>query len=190
MKVALPGIALLVIASLILCELPFGDAAMFIIVALAMMVTLGGLTILWVYVHPRPLRGIVATLLLLLGGFHIAGGPLYYRAPDIEGQVVDGETNDPIADARVVATWELRSVLGGTLEARRTESRTNRGGSFVVPGWGWRLRPPLYYLESAEPQLEVSAPGYRTLAEPNLAQDRVPALVGEQWGEALLILSR
>lgn len=187
MKIALSFLAAMLAASLVLNELAVGDAAGFILIPVAALLALGGTTLLWV----RGARRALLWSAILLGtAFHVAGGPLYYRAPVIEGRVSDQETEDPIEGARVIAIWELTNARGERRQWMRVEAITDRGGSFALQGWSARLRPPLYYLESSEPTLEVTKAGYRSLAEQDFPADRLPALSGEQWGEARLFLVR
>jgi hypothetical protein len=183
-KPTLAVLGALLSLSLALGELPIGDAAGCVMLPFTIFVTFVGAVLVMVFAKERIwLRAIWAALILLLG-LHICGGPLYYRGPEIESRVVD-ELDNPIEGARVVATWE--TTRGGMLA--RVTATTDRGGSFTLPAWGPRPRPPFTVLDLTQPTIEVSAPGFATAEERDDSPDeRVAAVAGEQWGRREIVL--
>ena len=91
-------------------------------------------------------------------------GPKSMSWDAIEGQVVDSQTQQPIAGAAVIAAWSL-SKWGlshprdaGTLMA--IEVRTDTSGRYRIPRWG----PRGYkegYLDAKSPQVFVIRQGYQ-----------------------------
>jgi hypothetical protein len=85
-----------------------------------------------------------------------------YRGVELEGWVVDSETNKPIHGAAVVVTWDIYGGLvhGGTIGRLLTlEAITDTSGHFTFPAWGPKLI--LWNaLRSGAPTLVVAQRGY------------------------------
>lgn len=90
------------------------------------------------------------------------GSPVYI-AEDIDGQVVDVETGEPIKDANVIANWQLvQSTLDsdrmmGQLEVMETV--TDKDGRFHFDGFV-RFNWPNKFLRNSDPQVIIFRPGY------------------------------
>ena len=91
-------------------------------------------------------------------------GPKSMSWDAIEGQVVDSQTQQPIAGAAVVAAWSLAKWGlshprdAGTIMA--IEVRTDASGRYRIPKWG----PRGYeegYLDAKSPQVFVIRAGYQ-----------------------------
>ena len=181
MKLALLFLALLLSLSLILGEAPLGDASGCVLLPLTVVLALGGAFVVLVYAKERIAKRVAWAIAIVFLGFHICAGPLYYRGARIESRVVD-ESGDPIADAPVVATWETNR---GRVLAR-VETHTDRGGSFVIEPWGPRLRPPLEWLESDQPTLDIGTPPF--VERDDSPNERIAAISGEQWHRGQIVI--
>lgn len=109
-------------------------------------------------------RKILLALLAICIPFWVFGDPPVYFAKDIQGQVVDGETSRPLQGVVVVAKWQVYATGigsgGGGGSIKTIEVITDQEGRYVIPGWGPRMRPPLTYLNSKDPELTYFMPGY------------------------------
>jgi len=181
-KLALLFLALLLALSLVLGEVPLGDASGCVLLPFTILIAFAGAVV--VIVKRRSwIGGAIGALLILLTGLHIAFGPLYYRGARIESRVVE-ENGDPVTNATVVATWE---TTRGTMLAR-VATHTDRGGSFVITPWRPRLRPPFDVLDPTQPTITVSAAGFRPAEErDDSLRERVAAVSGEQWGKEIVL---
>jgi hypothetical protein len=182
-KLALLFLALLTLLSLLLGEVPLGEASGCVLLPLTMVLAIGGAFVVIAYAKERIAVRVAWALLMVLFGFHICGGPLYYRGARIESRVGDAQ-GDPVADADVVATWETNR---GRLFAR-VAAKTDRGGSFVIEPWGPRLRPPLEWLVPGEPTLAIGTPPFVEREES--PRERVAAVTGEQWHRSEIVVER
>jgi hypothetical protein len=183
-KLALLVLALLLLLSLVLGELPLGDASGCVLLPFTLVLALGGATLVLVRGKGRLAIRIAFAIAILLMGLHICVGPLYYRGRPIESRVVD-ESGDPVPDAQVVATWETNH--GGIFA--RVETRSDRAGYFTIPAWSPRPRLPFTFLDPTQPTLEVTAPGFAKSAErDDSPNERVAAVSGEQWRRPEIVL--
>jgi hypothetical protein len=182
-KLALLFAALLILLSLLLGELALGEAAGCALLPLTVVLALGGAFAVIAYAKDRFAVRIVCAALLVLLGFHICAGPLYYRGAPIESRVVDAN-GDPVANLPVVATWETNR---GRLFAR-VATRTDRGGSFVIEPWGPRARLPLEWLEPDQPTIEIGTPPF--VERDDSPNERIAAISGEQWHRSEIVLER
>lgn len=108
--------------------------------------------------------GSVTVLVLIL--IHLLAGPVYYRSPAIAARVIDAESGQPIAGATVRAEWRLRATAtleesreAGTLHAATAIAGAD--GSFLLPAWRAKLRPPLRWLAREDPRLTITTPDGR-----------------------------
>jgi len=92
--------------------------------------------------------------------------PPFYWALPVHGQVVDAETNTPLAGVIVAAHWELRTEGWSprtTGQAAVMEDVTDIMGRFTFCWWRPRLRWPWQgYLESNSPGLLFFKSGYKS----------------------------
>jgi hypothetical protein len=177
-KLALLVLALLLTLSLVLGEVPLGDAGGCVLLPFTLVLGVAGAALVAI----RTRRFVTAALILLIA-LHIAFGPLYYRGAAIESRVVD-EADDPVADARVVAMWE--TSRGRTFA--RVETRTDRTGTFMIEPWGPRLRLPFEVLDRSQPTITASAPGFTSTDErDDSLGERLAAVSGEQWQKEIVL---
>jgi len=100
-----------------------------------------------------------------------ACAPPIYFAKATHGTVIDAETKRPIAGAVIVATWDLyaQQLTHGVWSMQITEVVSDENGTYVVPGWGPRLRPCGMELDNRDPYLMV----FKSTYEPTgLLRDR------------------
>ena len=92
---------------------------------------------------------------------------LSYSAKPISAQVIDAETNEPLADVIVLSAWTLEDIGGGWGGVLRVEETvSDQRGSFAFAGWGPQTVPSspdgrLWRLDTAQPVLYAFKPGYR-----------------------------
>jgi len=82
---------------------------------------------------------VLAVLFLFLPYFSVEGDPKEYSSLPIRAQVIDKETNEPLAKVIVVAYWLLYGGLeGGNEEGaiQLLEVETDDNGEFYFPAWG------------------------------------------------------
>lgn len=84
----------------------------------------------------------------------------FYASEPITGQVIEAETNKPVADANIVFLWE--SVTGshdhreGLIEVR--EAVTDADGRYSVEGWGPMRNPWSGHMKADQPQMIIFHP--------------------------------
>jgi hypothetical protein len=79
---------------------------------------------------------------------------LMYSSDEIRGAIVDGDTNQPIEGAVVVAHWTVTKMIlglvgdavGNKRELIRLEAVTDKDGKYVIPAWGPKFVSPLEYM--------------------------------------------
>lgn len=86
--------------------------------------------------------------------------PPAYSAKEIRATVVDERSGQPLADVVVVALWILRTPGGERPRLHIAETVTGADGTFTIPAWGPKPRPPLMALEHQSPLLITFRPGY------------------------------
>lgn len=85
--------------------------------------------------------------------------PLTYSAKEIQGQIVDADTNQPIEGAIVVAQWVLfEGGIGhgghkGRLHIHETV--TDKNGRYFIPAWGPKTHPPMTELDDRDPEILI-----------------------------------
>jgi|SRR3972149_10188751 len=105
---------------------------------------------------------LIASILILF--LQACAHPMFYRAKEFSGTVVDTATNEPIEGVVVVAQWiPVSWKVGesghyGVLEVY--EAVTDKDGKYSIPGWGPSLRSLGEYLDYLDPQLSVFKNGY------------------------------
>ncbi len=109
--------------------------------------------------------------------------PPFYSAKPVQATVVDEATRRPVEGVVVVAVWALSSVHGVTHTLRIDETATDSQGRFSLPGFGPKLRPPLYEAQRHMPYLILFKHGYVPLALRNASRDKFVAAFGDprQW---------
>ena len=109
-------------------------------------------------------KWILIALLLLLAPLWVFGDPPAYFAKEINGQVVDAATGQPLEGVVIVAVWKFYSQgigSGGHGGALNTlETITDKDGRYHLPGWGPRPRPPFAYLDYLDPEITVFKSDY------------------------------
>lgn len=94
---------------------------------------------------------------------------LIYHKPAFEGQILDGETKEPIEGAVVVALYSKRTLglgagtLSSVIEIR--EALTDREGRFRIPSYATVIQP---FSWSSSVFFTIYKPGYASLDEMNL----------------------
>jgi hypothetical protein len=90
--------------------------------------------------------GLLIVIFPLTTAAHAA---MIYSSDGIIGSIVDGETDQPLEGAVVVADWEVRQMTlvpageGGTnVDFVRLKTVTNRDGHYVIPAWGPKAVSP------------------------------------------------
>jgi hypothetical protein len=113
------------------------------------------------YLHTTLGFGLV--MLAVVSSLEGCAPPIYF-AKVTHGTVVDADTKQPIEGAVIVANWELYTRRGegahGLQSMQITEVVSGADGSYLVPGWGPRLRPCLTELDNGDPYLVVFKSGY------------------------------
>lgn len=88
----------------------------------------------------------------------------FYSAKEIRGQIVDGESGQPIEGAVVVAQWVLFHIgIGHGGHKSRIhiyETVTDKDGRYVIPAWGPKPRPPMTELQERDPDILIFKSGY------------------------------
>lgn len=117
--------------------------------------------------------------------------PLLCRGKEIQGQIVDAVTGQPIAGAIVVIHWEIHSesmVNPGNVRLHISEAFTDENGQYILPEWR-KLRPPLTSL-SLTPTLTILKSGYR----PHIASNDIlaypSAVPASDWHRKTITLER
>lgn len=115
--------------------------------------------------------------------------PLTHSANEIRGQVVDGETGQPVAGVAVVATWQMTVIVGLQYASQRlhiVEGITDATGSYVIPGWGPKLLPLGAEVSRRTPTLHIFKSGYRPKIVANSDIGRRFAVPDSDWyGKAI-----
>lgn len=100
-------------------------------------------------------------LLLVLVLSRMWAPPVYF-GESVSGRIVDAKSMEPIAGAVVVAQWRLH--VGFVRNARTwvaAEAVTGSDGTYIIPGWGPRLRPLLSRMsDNQDPGIVVFKAGY------------------------------
>lgn len=93
--------------------------------------------------------------------------PMFYRAAEIKGQVVDAETKKPIEGVAVVAQWVLYHegiADGGHGKVLKVyEAVTDKEGNYRIPAWGPRRRPAMTHLDDYDPRISLFKKDYEYL---------------------------
>ena len=90
--------------------------------------------------------------------------PKTYSAEPIRAVVVEEQTGFPLDGVQVVARWEVRHIVGGTLPAFVVqEATTGPQGQFVIPGFPPRARPSHAFLRGNAPELLLFKSGFEAL---------------------------
>lgn len=118
--------------------------------------------------------------------------PPVYRADPIEGRVVDAETRAPVEHAHVLAMWGLENLVGNYAGcANVVDAVTDRDGRFVIPGWGPRLRWPLWVSsDGLSPFITIFKPGYLLFSHPDLSHSPWSASWDSNLDGATIPMSR
>lgn len=108
-------------------------------------------------------RHVVLFLAAILSLASIDACSLVVAGDPITANIVDAETNAPLAGVHVLALWELKGGLeGGNVVgiAKVMEAETDSNGVFRFPGWGPKLVSPFGSLPSAAPLIMFFKSGY------------------------------
>lgn len=112
----------------------------------------------------RHWKRILLGLALVLMPLWVFGDPPVYSAKEMRGQVVDGDTGQPLEGVVIVAEWKLYHEgigSGGHGGAIKTiEALTDKEGRYFIPGWGPVIRPPFAYLDFYDPRLRMFKSNY------------------------------
>src|SRR5713226_6542506 len=105
--------------------------------------------------------GLLVSLVITATGESIEGiVPPFYSGKEIRATVVVAATGQPIEGAVVVVVWQLNTISGRGPRLQVFEVLTADRGTFVTPGWGPKLRPPLDHAASDCPFLVIFRSGY------------------------------
>ena len=109
--------------------------------------------------------------------------PPFYSARPVQATVVDEATRQPVEGVVVAAVWALSSIHGVTHTLHIGEAVTDSQGRFSLPGFGPKLRPPLYEAQRHMPYLILFKHGYVPLILWNASRDKFVAAFGDprQW---------
>ncbi len=118
--------------------------------------------------------------------------PPFYSAKPVQATVVDEATRRPVEGVVVVAVWALSSIHGVTHTLRIDETVTDSQGRFSLPGFGPKLRPPLYEAQKHMPYLILFKHGYVPLILWNMSRDKFVAAFGDpkEWTTRQLTANR
>lgn len=86
--------------------------------------------------------------------------PPTYSAREIRATVVDEQSGQPLADVVVAALWILQTPGGERPRLHVAETVTSIDGTFTIPAWGPKPRPPLTALRDESPLLITFRAGY------------------------------
>jgi hypothetical protein len=108
--------------------------------------------------------GIVLGFMLLKVGRILLWPPVYW-ADEIQGQIVDADTGEPLEGIIITANWELQGPWEDIPEGQMMvmEAVTDKEGRFAFPAWGPKLRRPLVgfgRIKFQDPQLLLFKSGY------------------------------
>ncbi len=113
------------------------------------------------------MRAILIFSLLIIIFPLAANAALMYSSDEIRGTIVDGETDQPIEGAVVVANWTvIKMILWPTAEGGKSEdfvtleAVTDREGKYVIPAWGPKPISPLKVMESNSAHITIYKIGY------------------------------
>lgn len=102
---------------------------------------------------------VVGTLALLLASYYIASS--FWMSSEARARVVDATTGQPVSDAIVLATWEVRGLEGYSFGPLvMFELTTDAQGVFTLPGWGPRLYTGSGEIRDSEPVVRIFKRGY------------------------------
>jgi hypothetical protein len=109
--------------------------------------------------------------------------PPFYSAKPVQATVVDEATRQPVEGVVVAAVWAVSSIHGVTHTLHIGEAVTDSQGRFSLPGFGPKLRPPLYEAQRHMPYLILFKHGYVPLILWNASRDKFVAAFGDprQW---------
>ncbi len=119
-------------------------------------------------------------------------GPLFYRAPEIRGTVIDSTTKEPVADAAVAAIWTLQWLESATVWLFVVqETTTDARGEFHLSAWGPKLRWPLWTgLAYTQPHISLFKDGYGPLTRSNHKIRPDTSVRDSEWNGEQLSLKR
>jgi hypothetical protein len=96
-------------------------------------------------------------LLALSYGF---GSPVHYSDP-IQFKVIDEETGKPLEGVAVIAVWQLESFIYRS-KVYKTEAVSDMDGDVRLEGMPMRIRPPLSWFNSSDPEIHIYKSGYKS----------------------------
>lgn len=132
---------------------------------------------------------IIFILLASLLPLQACAHPMFYRAKEFSGSVVDAETNKPLEGVVVVAQWIPFHVgfgEGGHWSVMEVEEAvTDKDGKYTIPGWGPIAKPAFAYLDNLDPQLSVFKRGYQYVMLLNSDKERFYKTYGKEYLEKL-----
>ncbi|WP_116812291.1 carboxypeptidase regulatory-like domain-containing protein [Steroidobacter cummioxidans] len=101
----------------------------------------------------------VGVLALLLAGYYVTSS--FWMSSEARARVVDAQTGQPVPDAIVLATWEVKGLEGYSFGPLvMFELTTDVQGAFLLPAWGPRLYTGSGEIRGSEPVVRVFKRGY------------------------------
>ena len=95
-----------------------------------------------------------AALALLLASYYVASS--FWMSSEARARVVDAQTGEPVADAIVLASWEVKGLEGYSFGPLvMVELTTDAQGAFTLPGWGPRLYTGSGEIRASEPVVRI-----------------------------------
>jgi hypothetical protein len=102
---------------------------------------------------------VAGTLALLLTGYYVASS--VWMSSEARARIIDATTGQPVSDAIVLATWEVKGLEGYSFGPLvMFELTTDAQGAFTLPGWGPRLYTGSGEIRGSEPVVRIFKRGY------------------------------